>query len=322
LEELLTKPIRLRHLYIMVAIADRGSVRDASEQLFLTQPAASRSLRELEEALGLVLFARTARGMELTEAGEALLPHARQIVTELGLMLRHGAELRDGTGGEIRIGTVLAGSARLLPDAVLALKQTRPDLQVRIIEAPPMTLHEQLMAGTLDLVVGRIQPIASLPGVDVEALHDDSVRVVASVDHRLGGRAGSSAVNQVSGLSCLVDEPWVLPPVETSLRNQVDAAFVRCTGRVPADVVECVAPMPTRRMVIEGRRLAVVPAAVFVDDLERGDLVSLPVDIPGTAVPIGIITRSGTSQPASVGALIPALRESSRVLSEPHAGRA
>jgi LysR family transcriptional regulator of gallate degradation len=152
--------------------------------------------------------------------------------------------------------------------------------------------------------------------VEVEVLHDDSVTVVAAADLLGDGVAGGPAggVAEAGDLAELVDASWVLPTGDTSLRQQIDEAFVRQAGRVPRDVVECVAPMPTRRMVLEGRRLAVVPAGVFADDFERGDLVSLNIDIPGTSIPIGIITRAGADQPASVAKLVAALRRGSKTL--------
>jgi DNA-binding transcriptional LysR family regulator len=299
LEELLSAPIRLRHVYVASAIADRGSVRDASELLYLTQPATSRTLRELEDALGVVLFDRTAKGMVATEAGRALAPHLQLIASEVGALLRHAAEIRSGEGGQVRVGTVLAGSGRLLPDAVMAVKKQDADVKVRIDEATPVALHDRLLRGELDLLVGRTLPIASLPGVEVEVLHDDSVNVVAGAGHPLADG---------SELRDLVDEQWVLPPAETSLRQQVDAAFVRDAGRAPTDVVECVAPVPTRRMLIHGPRLGVVPAGVFVDDIDGGQLMRLPIDIAGTSVPVGIITRAGGDLPPSAHKLMDALR--------------
>lgn len=302
LEELLSTPVRLRHVYVAAAIAMSGSVRDASEQLYLTQPATSRSLRELEDALGVQLFERAAKGMTPTSAGEALLPHLRLIASEISALMRHAEEITTGTGGTVRVGTVLAGSARLLPDAVLDLKQADPTINVAIVDGTPNALHDQLLLGQLDVVVGRTLPIGTYPGVAVEVLHQDSVAVVARADH------GYPATVT---LPDLLDQPWVLPPAETSLRQQVDGAFLRAAGRTPGDVVECVPPVPTKRMLTKGHRLGVVPAGVFADELARGELVQLPVDVEGTAVPIGIITRAAGDLPPTAARLVSALRENS-----------
>lgn len=302
LEELLSAPLRLRQVYIAAAIAARGSIRDASEMLYLTQPATSRSLRELEEVLGVRLFDRTAKGMSLTAAGDALLPHLQLIASEVSALVRHAEEVRSGAGGNVRIGTILAGSARLLPDAVLDLKSHDPSIRVSIVDGTPLALHDQLLLGDLDLVVGRTLPIASYAGVAVEVLHSDSVAVVGGPDHGFADNVE---------LVDLLDAPWVLPPAETSLRQQVDSAFVRAAGRTPDDVVECVPPVSTRRMLLRGNRLGVVPAGVFADELERGELVRLAVDVEGTAVPIGIITRQNGDLPPSAARLVDALRETS-----------
>ncbi|MEM9892475.1 MAG: LysR substrate-binding domain-containing protein [Actinomycetota bacterium] len=292
--------MRLRQLYVAAAIADTGSVRAASELLHLTQPATSRSLRELEEVLGLELFERRARGMALTEEGERLVPQLRLLVSEVGAMLRHVEELRSGERGEVRVGIVLAGSALLLPDAVLHMKETNHETNVRIVEATPIALHDQLLRGELDVVVGRTLPLSSMAGVQVEVLGHGEATVVAAAGH-------PAALGAT--LAELVDEPWVLPPIETSLRQQIEAAFAEEVGRSPADVVECVAPMPVRRLLLHGARIGVVPVGIFADDLDRGDLVPLPIAIDNTAAPVGIITRAGSSPPPSVANLIASLRQ-------------
>ena len=124
---------------------------------------------------------------------------------------------------------------------------------------------------------------------------------VCAPSHAHSGHRGS--------LSELVDDAWILPPRDTSLRQQIEAAFVRGCGRTPEQVIECVAPVPLKAVVLRGEHLAVVPAGIFVEELESDALVSLQVNIEGTSVPVGIITRSGSELPSSAHALADALRE-------------
>ena len=299
--EVLSRQIRLRHLVVAATIAQRGSMREAGAVLYLSQPAMSRSLAELERILGVELFERGPKGMTVTAAGAPLLTHMQLATSEVGSLLRHADEIVDGRRGEVRVGTLLAGTADILPDAVFEVTRRLPDMRVAISEATPDRLHEDLMSGQVDFVVGRVTPFASMPGVEVEPLYDGEVQVVCTPSHARSGHRGS--------LSELVDDAWILPPRDTSLRQQIEAAFIRGCGRVPGRVIECVAPVPLRALVLRGEHLAVVPADIFVEELERAALVSLRVRIEGTSVPVGIVMRSGSEVPSSARVLMCALRD-------------
>ncbi|MCY3642109.1 MAG: LysR substrate-binding domain-containing protein [Acidimicrobiaceae bacterium] len=306
--DLLSRQIRLRHMIVAATIAHRGSIREASAVLYLTQPAASRTLAELERILGVRLFDRGPKGMTVTAAGAPLVTHMQLVTSEVGSLLRHADEIVSGRRGEVRVGTLLAGSADILPAAVFEVSRRHPGVGVAISEGTPDRLHEDLMSGQVDFVVGRVTPLASMPGVDVEPLYDDDVHVVCTSNHPRSAHRGS--------LADLVDDAWILPPRDTSLRHQIEAAFIRACSRTPGTVTECVAPVPLRALVLRGEHLAVVPSGIFVDDLERDALVSLQVNIEGTSVPVGIITRSGSQLPSSAHALMDALRDSARARHE------
>ena len=287
-------------MIVAATIAQRGSIREASAVLHLTQPAMSRSLTELERILGVRLFDRRPKGMTVTAAGAPLITHMQLVTSEAGSLLRHAAEIVSGNSGEVRVGTLLAGTADILPTAVFEATRRLAGLRVAISEGTPDRLHEQLMSGRVDLVVGRVTPLASMPGVEVEPLYDDDVHVVCTPSHARSAHRGS--------LAELVDDAWILPPRDTSLRSQVEAAFIRGCGRSPERVIECVAAVPLRALVLRGEHLAVVPGGIFASELERDLLVSLNTDIEGASVPVGIITRAAAQLPASALALIDELR--------------
>ncbi|MYJ81478.1 MAG: LysR family transcriptional regulator [Acidimicrobiaceae bacterium] len=305
--ELLSRQIRLRHLVVAATIAHRGSIREASAVLHLTQPAMSRTLAELERILGVQLFDRGPKGMTVTAAGAPLITHMQLVTSEMGSLLRHAEEIVSGGSGEVRVGTLLAGTADILPNAVFEISRRSPAVRVAVSEGTPDRLHEDLLSGQVDFVVGRVTPLALMRGVETEPLYDDEVHVVCTPSHTRSGHRGS--------LAELVDDAWILPPTDTSLRRQIEAAFIRGCGRVPGEVIECVAPVPLRALVLRGEHLAVVPAGIFADELERDTLVALQVSIEGTSVPVGIITRSGAELPASAHALISALRDAARARS-------
>lgn len=302
--ELLSSQIKLRHMIVAAMIAERGSIREASAALHLTQPAMSRTLADSERILGVRLFDRVPKGMTVTENGAVLVARMRLVTSEVGALLRHAGDISRGGRGEVRVGTLLAGTADILPAALFEVTTKHPNISVAVFEGTPDLLHEQLMSGQIDLAVGRVLPLASMPGVDVEPLYDDKVQVVCAPNHQRSGHRGT--------LAELINEAWILPPRDTSLRQQIEVAFVRECGRTVDCVIECVAPVPLRALVMRGEHLAVVPSGVFADDLSQDVLVSLEVDIEGTLVPVGIISRSGSEMPAGVNVFIAALRDAVR----------
>ena len=121
LERWIGRKFRLRHLELIAEIYDCRSILKASRRLSLTQPTVTKALQDVEAILGLKLFERSNRGIEPTEYGEIFARHAKVLLAQL----RHAAEelenLRVGYSGKVSVGTLLAASASILPDAIVLL---------------------------------------------------------------------------------------------------------------------------------------------------------------------------------------------------------
>jgi DNA-binding transcriptional LysR family regulator len=154
--------MELRHLRYFVAVAEHASVRGASEQLHVTQPAISRQIQDLEETLGVALFERTPRGLKLTLAGDAYLREARGILQQVEQAARVAQRVAAGVSGHVRMGFVEnAVWGGLVPNALQAFQQNAPQVG---IELTPMNTPEQLDAidaGQLD--GGFIYHFGALP---------------------------------------------------------------------------------------------------------------------------------------------------------------
>jgi DNA-binding transcriptional LysR family regulator len=159
--------MELRHLRYFVAVAEHASVRGASEQLHVTQPAISRQIQDLEETLGVALFERTPRGLKLTLAGDAYLREARGILQQVEQAARVAQRIAAGVSGHVilqqveqaarvaqRIAAGVSGHVRmgfvenavwggLVPNALQAFQKTAPQVG---IELTPMNTPEQLDA--------------------------------------------------------------------------------------------------------------------------------------------------------------------------------
>ncbi|MEM5327839.1 LysR family transcriptional regulator [Paraburkholderia sp. JHI2823] len=143
--------MELRHLRYFIAVAELRSVRSASEQLHVTQPAISRQIQDLEHAIGATLFERTPRGLMLTAAGEAYLSEAREILARVDAANRLARQIASGSRGLLRIGFVEnAAWSGLVSSALREFEQAVPQVA---LELQPMNTPEQLeaiAAGRLD----------------------------------------------------------------------------------------------------------------------------------------------------------------------------
>ncbi len=147
--------IKFRHLEAFSAIARAGSLKQAAEQLHLTQPAMSKTLKELEGILGVSLMERGRAGIALTEQGGIFLQFAEQSTAAL----RHGLRsVRAGgpAGSRLRIGGLPSVASTLLPAAVLAFVRDNPDTALELHEGTHEDMTGRLRSGRLDLVVGRL----------------------------------------------------------------------------------------------------------------------------------------------------------------------
>jgi len=143
--------MELRHLRYFIAVAELRSVRAASEQLHVTQPAISRQIQDLEDAIGAALFERTPRGLRLTDAGVAYLSEARDILARVDAANRLARRIASGVQGALRIGFVEnAAWSGVVSRALSAFEQAAPRVS---LELQPMNTPEQLeaiAAGRLD----------------------------------------------------------------------------------------------------------------------------------------------------------------------------
>lgn len=257
-DRLLDGRLKLRHLVMIVMIADRGSVVGAADALHVTQPVVTRGLREVEDILGVSLFDRGRRGVTPTVFGEMFLNHARSVIAQLRQADRQIDLLTNAELGTVTVGTHLAGSNLLLPRAIAALKQEHPHLTVVVREATPDLLHAALLAGQCDLIVSRFS--AKTPADLVQhMLYREPIRLVARSGHPVHER-GPVTLHQ------LVDYPWILPIEESVLRNELEDVFVHEGVSLPANLIECAPILTLRELLISTDCVAALPMLVATHD--------------------------------------------------------
>ncbi|MBC7491624.1 MAG: LysR family transcriptional regulator, partial [Novosphingobium sp.] len=146
--------MKLHHLRNVVAVVDRGSLRAGARHLGLAQPAVSRSIKELEQELGLVLFERNKFGMTLTRAGEVFVRRAKGIQAELARTLEEMEHLKGEDRGTITVGCSSATLIAMVPTIVNRFHVKYPNIRIKLLEGSLPMLETQIRDGLVDLYYG------------------------------------------------------------------------------------------------------------------------------------------------------------------------
>lgn len=142
--------MKLSQLQAVLAVAECGSLRAAGRHLQITQPAITRSIREIERELGVSLFERTAKGVRVTAMGAAFLRRAEAIRTELQRATEEIEQLKGRLNGQVSIGMSAASSLALLPKSMAAFRKRFPDAVIKVVEGMFQMVEQDVLDGCLD----------------------------------------------------------------------------------------------------------------------------------------------------------------------------
>jgi len=310
LERWITRKFRLRHVELIAEVYASRSILKASRRLNLSQPTVTKALQDIESTLGVKLFQRTNRGIEPTPYGEIFARHAKVVLAQL----RHAAEelesLRAGYSGKVTVGTLLAAAASILPDAIALLKKERPGVAISVSVGTYDILMPALLAGDLDMVLGRLPEEGRSGALIYEEFYAEPVCLVTRRGHPLTRKRRLS-------LRDLTGEPWLLPLPETALRRQVERAFVDAGVPLPRNVIESVSILTNRVLLRKSDSIAVMPYHVALDDVEQGLLAILPVKLKSIESPVGAIYRAPGELPPAAAAFLACLRLAAQDVPKP-----
>jgi DNA-binding transcriptional LysR family regulator len=283
-----------RHLQLLVALDEIRHLGKVAASINVTQPAVSKALAELERGLGLKLFERTARGVYPTAYGECLIRHARAMMSELAQTRDELRGLISGSSGSVRVGVLATAALELLPRALAVLKSRQPGIFVLVREGTVETLLPELWLGNLDLIVGRLPDGRSAQGLAEKTLMEEGVSVVAGRHHPLVRRRRLR-------WSDLRPYPWVLPPVNTLLREPLERVFEIHGIVIPANRIETLSVHVIRAYLHYTTAIAALAADVSRYYESLGLLAVLPLELPKLVRPVGVVWSR--HRPLSPGAL-------------------
>jgi DNA-binding transcriptional LysR family regulator len=197
---------QVRRLQVLAEIADRGSFSAAADSLEMTQSAVSQHISALERSVGMAVVDRTSRPPQLTEAGTALVRHARVILTRLDAAEQELAAVAGRRLGRVRLGAFPTALATFVPPALAAFKRRVPTVTLSVVDDHMPQLLHRLGDGEIDLAIVYGDGAMSDPATqafDRIPLFDDPFRAVLPRGHRLARK------DSTVSLSALSDETWI-----------------------------------------------------------------------------------------------------------------
>ncbi|MFL6126079.1 LysR family transcriptional regulator [Actinophytocola sp.] len=295
----------VRRLRVLLAVAEHGGIAAAARALTFTPPAVSQHVAALERQLGVSLVDRGGRTARLTAAGQRLAGHARQVLAGLEAAEADMAHLGDGLRGTVAVGTIATLGQTLLPAAMAALRDTAPELDLRVEECEPEDGLPVLARGDLDVVLGceyTLLPARSPAHVERVDLFTEALLVAVPAGHRLAGPEVD--------LADLRDERWIAPSAgsacETILRRSCALA-----GYDPHVVAHCGDFAVATALVRAGHGITLLPS-VATPGLDGGGVRLLGVRLlgvrrPGVHRTLYAAIRRGTRRHPLVGCLLNAV---------------
>src|SRR4029453_5371585 len=193
-------------------------MQTAAQRVNVTAGAVSKCVREAEEILGVTIFRRTARGVETTEGGDAVLGRVRVLLNDLRAAAEDIAAMKDGAVGRVKVGTMAVVEGDLLPKTILRVQGPPPRVFVQSLEGTRELVLEALKRGELDCAVGRLDGAGRVEGLEQEALYRMPVAIVGAPHHPL------ARARRVAWLR-LCDFDWIMPPLASPVRQAIERQF-------------------------------------------------------------------------------------------------
>jgi DNA-binding transcriptional LysR family regulator len=276
--EQISRRLKLRHLNVLAAVVEYGSMAKAARQLAISQPVISKTIADLENLVGLRLLDRGPRGIEATVYGRTLLRRSVSIFDDLRAGIDELDSLAHAGVGELRVGCTEAMGTSLVPAIISGLSGQYPRVVFEILFGDPSALQDRIRGRRVDLIMGPFTPGVA-DDLDVTVLYHERLHVVT-------GAASPWLRRRKVTLANLVGERWVLPPPDHPIGSLVVDAFRRSGLQQPQRVVTVTSSRFTSSLIARGDFLGVLGSAGLSDP--RFPVKILPVKLPMAAWPVSV----------------------------------
>lgn len=273
--------LEIRHLIYFAKVGELQSLTHAAEALNVTQPALGMQIRKLEEYMEVELIERHSRGVRLTDAGKALYRHAEWILLSVEEAKTEVRRFGKDAVGTVRIGVTPSMGRVVVPSLLQDCADLHPTLNLQLTQGFTDRLEVAVNSRELDFAV-TAQPIET-EVIESLPLYVETFLVVGHPEIVPSGEEPLS-------LAALSQLPLALDERSLLLRRKLDTAL-EAEGLSFQNVQDIEAINLRRALVLQGRRAAVATRALFLQELQRGELVARNIDMPGLSWELHLATR-------------------------------
>lgn len=301
-----SRQLKLRHLQLLVALADRQTVGKVAEALHVTQPAVSKMVNEMEKGIGVPLFERDGRRIRPTAYGECLIRHARELLLHAQRASEELHAMTSGVGGRVEVGVLSVAAPILIPAAVALFKQRSPTATVCLHEGTLDQLLPALRLGQLDMIVGRLARGLSAPEFTSEPLFDDPTVIVVARTHPLASRKRIKWAD-LAGLA------WIVPSAGAPMYRHLLSVLEAHGVGTPINTIESVVIDANVGMLQSYPVLGLLPRSLARHHEEGGVLKILPLSLGAALGPVSTTWRADADDTPATALFRACLSEAAKV---------
>jgi DNA-binding transcriptional LysR family regulator len=284
--------MELRQLRHFVAVVDTGNLSRAAERVAISQPALTRSIKQLEQILGVELLERKPRGVAPTEAGAVLYSYAKTVLNACQRLTREVRELERGVTGTVHVGIASMFASHIVDSAAARLAVDHPRLSMVVTEGFFEDLVRQLIDGRIDFIFANFPPVTIAADLVLEPLLAIKASVVAGASHPLARKRELTRAD-------LVPHRWVIgdqPHAQDSLEKGFGAEGLPA----PRDVFRTNSLNLMIALVESGGFLSAIPEHLIAEKLAAGTLRRLAVPNSSIERKAGLILRRDVAERQAV----------------------
>jgi DNA-binding transcriptional LysR family regulator len=286
--------MEIRHLRTIAAVARHGSFTKAGEELHLAQSAISQQIRRLEGELGIQVFTRSSRSVELTAEGRLVLDYAHRVLHEVEGLQNELEELSGLLRGELKLGGMYPTGLYDLADVIADFHHRHPGVAIHMVEGTQDELLDQLRTDELDAAFTAVDPDALGEDFAASLVFEEEFVVALPVDHPL------TAHDHIT-YEQLADEDLVTYRENSALRLRLEKAMAKL-GMQPRNAFICTEMGAVRALVSKGLGVAVLPRSIAAEP--GREIAFRPVGPELLTWPTALVWRAGRRQPPAAKAFL------------------
>ncbi|MCU6671423.1 LysR family transcriptional regulator [Enterobacteriaceae bacterium H4N4] len=298
----MTFQIKFHQIRAFVEVARQGSIRGASRVLTLSQPALTKSIKELEEGMAAQLFVRRSKGVALTECGESFYQHASLILEELRSAQDDIRQRQGQQAGQINVGMGASVARMLMPPVIVRFHQQHPQVKVRIMEGQLVSMINELRQGELDFTINTYYQGPYDHEFTFERLFEKPFAIFCREGHPA---RGATSIND------LLKYSWTMPTPRGSYYKQLEELFNH-RAQIPRVGIVCETFSSCISLVAQSDFLSILPQELGCDPLLAHRLVMLPVQETLPKATYYLIQRRDSRQTPLTESLITQFRRQAR----------